>query len=199
MERRTKAGFTLIELLIVVAIIAILAAIAVPNFLEAQVRSRVSRCQAEMRSLTNGLEAYCVDNQNYPPMYLGGSPPLYIGGRQMSRLERLTRLTTPVAYITTVPLDVFDLALVNIPVVQRVYPYWDIDYADARKASATGQFRYLPEELSNKGRWALMGAGPDQDYEAATGLYGWANDNYLNHYDPTNGTISNGDVYRFGP
>jgi len=59
-------GFTLIELLIVVAIIAILAAIAVPNFLEAQTRSKVSRCQSDHRSLATGLEAYYIDNNQYP-------------------------------------------------------------------------------------------------------------------------------------
>jgi prepilin-type N-terminal cleavage/methylation domain-containing protein len=61
-----KKAFTLIELLIVVAIIAILAAIAVPNFLEAQVRAKVSRCQNDMRALTTGLEAYAVDYNAYP-------------------------------------------------------------------------------------------------------------------------------------
>jgi prepilin-type N-terminal cleavage/methylation domain-containing protein len=61
-----KKAFTLIELLIVVAIIAILAAIAIPNFLEAQTRSKVARTKADMRSLKLSLEAYRVDNNTYP-------------------------------------------------------------------------------------------------------------------------------------
>jgi type II secretion system protein G len=59
-------AFTLIELLIVVAIIAILAAIAVPNFLEAQVRSKVSREKANMRTIATALEAYRTDFSRYP-------------------------------------------------------------------------------------------------------------------------------------
>src|SRR5205823_5824534 len=61
-----QSAFTLIELLVVVAIIAILALIAVPNFLEAQTRSKVSRAKADMRTVAVAVEAYCVDNNQYP-------------------------------------------------------------------------------------------------------------------------------------
>ena len=63
-QNSTRA-FTLIELLIVVAIIAILAAIAVPNFLEAQVRAKVGRSVSDMRTMVTGLESYAVDHNGY--------------------------------------------------------------------------------------------------------------------------------------
>ena len=91
--RTLKEGFTLIELLIVVAIIAILAAIAVPNFLEAQVRSKVSRVKSDMSSLATALEAYAVDYNDYPH-------------EDVSYIQYIPILTTPIAYITST--DIID-------------------------------------------------------------------------------------------
>ncbi len=109
-----KHGFTLIELLIVVAIIAILAAIAVPNFLEAQVRAKVSRSKSDMRTLATAIESYTVDyNKALPsPLQLNFAAcvnPPYSSrpGGAASSYSCLALLTTPVAYTTSVPLDVF--------------------------------------------------------------------------------------------
>ncbi len=89
-------AFTLIELLIVVAIIAILAAIAVPNFLEAQTRSKVSRAKADLRTIRTALEAYAVDANSYP---------LNAGGIGLT--GALYNLTRPVQYLSSLPQDVF--------------------------------------------------------------------------------------------
>ena len=59
-------GFTLIELLIVIAIILILISIALPNFLEAQIRAKVTRAQGDMNSLATALESYQIDWKMYP-------------------------------------------------------------------------------------------------------------------------------------
>ena len=62
-----KKAFTLIELLIVVAIIAILSAIAVPNFLEAQTLAKVSRVKSDFRILNLAFHAFFVDHNDFPP------------------------------------------------------------------------------------------------------------------------------------
>lgn len=63
---KSSKGFTLIELLIVVAIIAILAAIAIPQFSEYRKKAYNSAAQADLRNLKTALEAYYADSQEYP-------------------------------------------------------------------------------------------------------------------------------------
>lgn len=92
-------GFTLIELLIVVAIIGILAAIAVPNFLNAQMRAKVARVVSDMKALGMAEEQYRLDRGQYT---FDGD--CNVGGAEY---RSYYPLTTPIAYISTVPFDEF--------------------------------------------------------------------------------------------
>jgi prepilin-type N-terminal cleavage/methylation domain-containing protein len=182
---KKQEGFTLIELLIVVAIIAILAAIAIPNFLAAQTRSKVSRVTSEMRTFATGMESYFVDNNTYIPTrnVLG-----------VSRLQRFILLTTPVAYLSTIPKDIFS----NDTGDQQYYPYWGPDmFSDFRTANTVGRLATVPalytRVMADTTLWMVFSAGPDRDYEPAVPPYGF------DIYDPTNGTVSNGDIFRWGP
>jgi prepilin-type N-terminal cleavage/methylation domain-containing protein len=193
-------GFTLIELLIVVAIIAILAAIAVPNFLEAQVRSKVSRVKADMRSTATALESYAVDQNAYPPPveykkvgsnWILQEPPDDVFEGFMSY-----RLTSPVAYITSLPVDVFEVAEENEH-PRKVS--WH--YSEQKTSENLGEpdfLRDLCDILGVNGgssvRWLMFSHGPDLTHQDGSAENG---DPVL--YDPTNGTISRGDIYVFGP
>ena len=61
-NQRQKRGFTLIELMIVIAIIGILAAIAVPNFTQARKKAKLKACVANMSTLDSALEMYMMEN-----------------------------------------------------------------------------------------------------------------------------------------
>lgn len=94
-------GFTLIELLIVVTIIGIPAAIAVPNFLNAQTRAMVARVKADLRAVSVAIDSYRLDNNDHP--YKGGLDGYNDVSRDMNA-EMLDLLTTPVSYIGTARL-----------------------------------------------------------------------------------------------
>ena len=189
-RRPTTRAFTLIELLIVVAIIAILAAIAVPNFLEAQVRAKVSRCRADMRSLTTAVEAYAVDHNKYPLNGVlvagGGIQVPQTDGIGAPAHKFLTHsVTTPVSYITSLPLDPF----VQPSTTAAWQPWWRLYfYTNFDWFTAVTQPSPPPVIAVKKGlygTWILGGAGPDGDrLDLNRDLF----------YDPTNGTISDGDV-----
>jgi len=194
-------GFTLIELLIVVAIIAILAAIAVPNFLEAHTRGKIAKAKSEMRNLALALEVYQVDHEVYPEHY--DSVGLY------GYLKRLQRLTTPVAYLTDIPEDPFSAAFPGDWVGYH-YPYstspakphpWTYDYANFQDmARDYGGPDYFAPMLSttkmnpNVVKWGMLSLGPDNNWQSS-----FSPSVPLTPYDATNGTVSRGDIIMLGP
>jgi prepilin-type N-terminal cleavage/methylation domain-containing protein len=197
-------GFTLIELLIVVAIIAILAAIAVPNFLEAQTRSKVSRAKADMRTITTAIESYFVDTNHYP-WVVNYAPNAYSmpGGYYRDNSLSARGLTTPIAYLTSIPEDVFGGSRDPQDLYKNLAPD-DYFYATKAYFGARG-FGWLVEpagENGTKALWVMQSKGPDRAWARnapdGPGVYE-LDQPYKWQYDPTNGTVSSGNIVRSGP
>ncbi len=201
-----KKAFTLIELLIVVAIIAILAAIAVPNFLEAQTRSRVSRAMNDLRTISLAMESYYVDNGGYPPSRYQSwlLPGSYV---QIAK----PHLTTPISYTSNIPIDIFR----NLGgLTETAYWIYAANYGhDPNGGRLYQRYPYNawmtwsigPDLSTNIGGYFTYPAILENEKLGAQGKYG--NDANSGNpiavsgaqglrYDPTNGTISYGDLYR---
>lgn len=212
-KRRHYRGFTLIELLIVVAIIAILAAIAVPNFLEAQTRAKVSRAKADMRSLSTAIETYVVDYNTYLYCNLPANA-LRTRGRPASK-ETFERLTTPIAYLSGIeaftdpfkPKGIYEQSWTTPGPFPKKFDQDSarIYYYNARNNSPGGNARW--DELIKKGEpkplWYFMeSSGPDgYRHNMASALnFDGIQDSDLPEamYDATNGTASRGSMWRGG-
>jgi prepilin-type N-terminal cleavage/methylation domain-containing protein len=77
--KNDEKGFTLIELLIVVAIIGILAAIAIPNLITAQRRARYSRSAGDTRTIVTQAQVLTSDNNATPGTLPGGALLMPVG------------------------------------------------------------------------------------------------------------------------
>lgn len=184
-------GFTLIELLIVVAIIAILAAIAVPNFLESQTRSKVARVRADMRSIALSLEAYHLDNNSYP----------YVPETFVDLRARLRQVTTPISYLTSIPADPFVRRAETLYGIGSIEDSTGAAYVYNTGNALVGVGIGDPNSLTRQG-WALTSAGPDLRIHfpywpfAETFIVSNAYLDFI--YDPTNGVVSPGEIFLRG-
>jgi prepilin-type N-terminal cleavage/methylation domain-containing protein len=207
---KKHSAFTLIELLIVVAIIGILAAIAVPNFLNAQIRARAARCLADMKTIGTAIEQSRLDkgvmlvdwwdddrpwgHERLTTIYnlIGAGPDFEARGRDAV----LAPLTSPVSYLSSIPADPF-----QTNPEYRTHPfyyYWDNDPQDPDEDHDFPVFKKATAEQYGttwlrEGDWFLGGIGPDQ---------AWYNDMSGRTvqqfrgliYDPSNGASSRGDI-----
>lgn len=225
-RKQLRSGFTLIELLIVVAIISILAMIAVPNFLESQTRSKVSRTMSDLRVQATAMEAYFVDWNTYTRDSDSSLDYLDVGPAALDPshpdfgkcANGALQLTTPIPYMTSLLTD---------PFVREV----KIEGAGARGyriGSGTWSYSNPPinpsdhqlshavfEKMGKRGCYVIIGVGPDgsrarmaykcfpfmSTYEGGAStelLPSKGQPRCYTTYDPSNGTISIGDIYRFG-
>lgn len=173
-----KKGFTLIELLIVVAIIGILAAIAVPNFLNAQLRAKITRAYSDMGAIATALDMYYLDANHYPTSNYVESWP--------TRVFR--RLTTPVAFIASFPVDPFrssDVAQTHFlyGTSGPDYTYYMCDDTDAYDGPNTvGKPTKLATSKTSFD-WFMISPGPSPQ------------DKWI-FYSMSNGLKSQGFIYR---
>jgi prepilin-type N-terminal cleavage/methylation domain-containing protein len=171
-----RSAFTLIELLIVVAIIGILAAIAVPNFLNAQMKAKISRTYADQKSVSTALEIYYLDFNSYVEDHDWPSDP---------RQRGLFRLTHPVAYMSSLPFDAFPAGHLD----QWVEGNSTFEFGSG---NATRPGVQWPAQA-----YLIISAGPNL-IEEVSGNDGFPFYVTIRSYDISNGLVSAGDIVLMG-
>ncbi|MGI6457760.1 MAG: type II secretion system protein [bacterium] len=178
-------GFTLIELLIVVAIIGILAAIAVPNFLNAQIRAKIARVESDLKAMSTAIEMYNMDNNAYPD-----SCTLEVLGDVQFRAGEIW---SPIAYTSVAPVDPFNTMEGSRTSTFAAKEYFYINVGPCHWFDTL--LDWAAENVPGaprKPHYILASQGPDNLSELQ--------DNRLALiYHASNGLVSQGDILVFGP
>ncbi|MFB3896231.1 MAG: type IV pilin protein [bacterium] len=205
----TAFGFTVVELLIAVVIIALLTLIAIPNFIASQTRAKVADAQESLQLGMVGLEAYLVDNTDYPPMRD------WIGEPNQSKCyEYPMEITTPIAYLAIRPIDPFNKADGNKRAIKYHHPGFGYKDGVAFEAGIYVPRAYPADEGSDATDIFYQGTINTDTHKPATespvryAVWSSSPDNrswnLFDHkpvpirmrYDPTNGTMSLGFIVR---
>ncbi|MBD3267494.1 prepilin-type N-terminal cleavage/methylation domain-containing protein [bacterium] len=183
----SRKAFTLIELLIVVAIIGILASIAVPNFLNAQLRAKIARVKSDMKSLSTALESYQIDHNAYPDFNAWETPARY---HPIS--FHLIPLTTPVSYIGTVDMQDPFLKVANAGGYDDEVERHSYNYRNYNNFKDPFKFNV----------WCLNSMGPDMTTNKGLMTEPWARGIWDHKqfavYHISNGLVSAGDIAMTG-
>lgn len=203
-----RTAFTLLELMVTVAILSILAAIALPNYREAQVRAQVSAAESNARTVLAALEVYATDHNAYPPT----RPVFPHDPLGLFADVQLDQLREPVAYLSGGNLtDPFGDARMqnyfkqNNPRWSSPNPTRSLLYYNYRDLADSWHMPCLALNGAaivslGPGRTDSLGAYRPFGMDCFGLMYEYSN--MVHHpvntvYDPTNGLLSDGDIGRY--